>query len=414
MKYVITGASTYGVKNMGDDAMLANLVQGLKREDKNAQIIFIARHPDKEYDKLFGFESIKNLDHDSNKEASGRFFLGFNNGDATDNLQTIKKHIETADLLIIGGNSFMEVSENEFLRGVSTYATTLAVLAKFCGTPYALFGVNVVSSIRNNITKQHSKFLIENAIMVTVREKEVIEYLKKLDINLCNVIISEDPAFGMTIPRNQANSRNILKREQIKLNKNKKVVTVGYRLEYWDINKTVVMELITKLAVYLDWLISYYDFQILFIPNCTYTKGNEWEDDRLVHRLIIEKINAKEDVFAVESDLNVYETYKLFKISYFHLSNRRHSNAFAAMNRIPFLSMHISLDSQISGLLEALQMPNLSISLKDDISVLVKKTEYLLNNYLKISRKLENMVSLISESSKNNVAIILKELKNKT
>ena len=40
----------------------------------------------------------------------------------------IKNAIDQADLMIIGGNSFMEISENEFLHGVSSYSATLATL----------------------------------------------------------------------------------------------------------------------------------------------------------------------------------------------------------------------------------------------------------------------------------------------
>ena len=36
MKIVVTGASTYGVDNMGDDAMLATLIQGLKAHFKKS------------------------------------------------------------------------------------------------------------------------------------------------------------------------------------------------------------------------------------------------------------------------------------------------------------------------------------------------------------------------------------------
>ena len=78
MKFVITGASTYGVSNMGDDAMLLNLVQGLKAEYPDCSIDFLCRHPSKKYDEEFGFKSVKNLDHDSKEAAAGRFFLGMN------------------------------------------------------------------------------------------------------------------------------------------------------------------------------------------------------------------------------------------------------------------------------------------------------------------------------------------------
>ena len=241
MKYVITGASTYGVKNMGDDAMLANMVQGIKREDLDAEITFLARHPNKDYDKLFGFKSVKNLDHDSNKDAEGRVFLGFNKDDPTENLNNIIKNIQEADLLIIGGNSFMEVSQNQFLRGVSSYATTLAILAKFCGTPYALYGLNIVDSVKETLTTQHAKFLCENAIAVTVREPQVISYLNELKIDLDNVSICGDPAFGMESVYNANKAYEILIRNNIKLNEKKKILTICYRIEYWKSQETLFL-----------------------------------------------------------------------------------------------------------------------------------------------------------------------------
>ena len=172
MKIVITGASTYGVDNMGDDGMLATLVQGLRNHCKNPKITFLARHVDKNYDNIFGFHSIKNLDHDNKKQSEGRFFLGMNKDDRTENLHLIKEKIDEADLLIIGGNSFMEISKNNFLRGASSYSATLATLSKFCNTPYALYGVNVVEKINSEVTIQHAKFLCENATTSIMKYNE--------------------------------------------------------------------------------------------------------------------------------------------------------------------------------------------------------------------------------------------------
>ena len=77
MKIIVTGASTYGVDNMGDDAMLAGLIEGLNQNYDNPQIIFLTRHVNKTYDKIFGFSSVKNIDHDSKAESEGRFFFRY-------------------------------------------------------------------------------------------------------------------------------------------------------------------------------------------------------------------------------------------------------------------------------------------------------------------------------------------------
>ena len=79
-KIVIAGASTYGVKNAGDDAMLSNLVNGFRRRIPDCEMTFLARHPDKRFDEVFGVSSIKNFEHDSKKQSladgSGDSILG--------------------------------------------------------------------------------------------------------------------------------------------------------------------------------------------------------------------------------------------------------------------------------------------------------------------------------------------------
>lgn len=410
MKYVITGASTYGVKNMGDDAMLANMVQGIKREDPDAEITFLARHPSFKYDKLFGFKSIKNLDHDSNKDAEGRIFVGFNKGDSKENLTNIKNHIEEADLLIIGGNSFMEVSENIFLRGVSSYATTLGILAKFCGTPYALYGLNIVDPVRNSLTVEHAKFLCENAISVTVREKQVLTYLTDMKISLDNVEVCGDPAFGMEPIYDKGKVYDILDRCNINLVQDKKVLTIGYRFEYWQNDEDKFDRLAEKMAKLIDALVDKYDFQVLFIPNCTYTAGNKWEDDRLVNKLIKTKLKTIDDVYFIEDELNVFETFSLFSLTDLHISNRRHSNAFAAMHGKIFLSISVSLATHISALLESLESPELNINLDDDLEDTINKVDQVLLNNKAISEKLITRTSKLKKNARQIIPVILNKL----
>jgi polysaccharide pyruvyl transferase WcaK-like protein len=412
MKYVVTGASTYGVDNMGDDAMLACLVQSIRREDPEADITFLARHPAQNYDDLFGFKSIKNLDHDSNESAKDRIFLGFNKGDSGDNLVNIKKHIEEADLLIIGGNSFMEVSENSFLRGVSSYSTTLAILAKFCGTPYALFGLNIVDRIKNSVTSEHAKFLCENAVSVTVREEIVLAYLEQIGVKTDNVVVSGDPAFGMEVNNEIFNARLILKKCKIKLNANKPILTIGYRREYWDEDNKIFQSNTLLLAKLIDIIIERYGYQVLFIPNCTYTQGNTWEDDRLTSKNITEKLICDSDVHVIMNKLNVFETFSLFSLTDLHISNRRHSNAFSAMNGKPFLSISVSLATHISALLESLDVSELNIDLNEDIEALFEKIDYVINNKNDISQKLLNNSLLLKKEAQKHIPIIISSLKD--
>lgn len=408
MKYVITGASTYGVKNMGDDAMLANLVQGINREDPDANITFLARHPDKSYDKVFGFTSLKNIDHDSKEESIDRFFYGFNRNDNTDHLVKIKQAIENADLLIIGGNSFMEIAKNSFLRGVSSYGVTLATLSKFVGTPFALYGLNIVDPIKDETTIQHAKFLCANAIAVTAREPEVFEYLDQIGVSTENMYVLGDPAFGIEAIHDFNKTKEILRESNITL-KDNPVLTVGYRFEYWINDEKLFEKQAEKLAQFLDNIIKINDYQVLFIPNCTYTKGHKWQDDRLTHRLIRKHMQFKKTAYLIEQDLGVFETYALFSLSDLNISNRRHSNVFAALNGKIFFSINVSLKSHMSALLKSLDTPELMINLDMDSSTLMKKFEDTITKEAIIKTKLEKNVSLLRKQACKHVPVILQK-----
>jgi len=335
-RVVITGASTYGVNNHGDDAMLATLVQGIQRAYPHAEITFLCRHPNKAFDQAFGFESIKNLDHDSKQSAHGRMFWGMNAGDSTFHLKKIAEAIQKADLLVIGGNSLMEIFPNGFLSGVSSYAVTLATLARFFETPYVLYGLNVVDSIKQQTTKDHARFLVENARLVTCREESCREYLTALDINCSNVFVMGDPAYGIEMPI--PFDKKITSRYKRILTL-KPVVGAAFRYHYWADDDSKRRETGKKFANLLDCLIEALDCNIFMIPNCTYTKGHLWQDDRLVHQEVCNLMRRKEAAVRVDEELSVFDALDLFSLVDFHISNRRHSCIFAALHNKPFIAI---------------------------------------------------------------------------
>ncbi len=354
-KVVITGSSTYGVKNHGDDAMLATLVQGLRDEFPEIEITFLCRHPEKTYDRIFGFNSLKNLDHESKDAASGRLFWGFNPGDRDEHLQAIANAISEADLLIIGGNSFMEIFPNSFLKGVSSYAATLATVSKFLGTPFALYGVNVVDKITKETTRQHAHFLASNASAVTLRENSGKELLNDIGVAKNNLHVLGDPAFGIQ-PRN-VDTRQILARQGIILDE-RPVMGVSFRYEYWNGDESTFGAIGRKLAASLDEIVSVLDIQVIFIPNCTYTHGSNWQDDRLVHREINSFMSQRNHAYCVDEELTIFETLGLYELLSMHITNRRHSGAFAALKSVPFLAVDVSLSAHMWPFMSDLGIPD--------------------------------------------------------
>ena len=107
-KVIIAGSSTFTVKNLGDEAMLLNMIQCLKKNNPRVRITLLCRHPGKYIEKLYGIKTIKNFEFDKKKDSIGKFFLGFNGEKKLSNLENIKKELETSDAIFLGGNIFFE------------------------------------------------------------------------------------------------------------------------------------------------------------------------------------------------------------------------------------------------------------------------------------------------------------------
>nr|VFJ62339.1 MAG: Polysaccharide pyruvyl transferase family protein WcaK [Candidatus Kentron sp. DK] len=403
-RFVITGASTYGVKNAGDDAMLANLVQGLRRNFPDCIITFLARHLDSAYDAEFGFHSLKNLDHDTKEQSRGRWFLGFNQGDDTTHLQVIRRELEAADLLILGGNSFMEIADNNFLRGVTSYVAHLAVLAKFCGTPFSLYGLAVVDEIRNAQTRDMARFLCANAELITVREPSSRNYLEPIGADVSRLQVLADPAYGMKPVPIRDPGGKILCQEGIELGRGP-VIGFNYRVEYWH-DQDRHEHAMDQAALLCERLVGDYGADLLMIPNCTYTLAHPLQDDRVVHRAIRERCAVTDRLHVVQGDYPVQTLLQLFPLLDAHVSNRRHSCVFAAIHGIPFITLGVSLDGHIRPFAEQLGMDTQRVTAGGDTEQILSVFAATWSNRAELSRQLRERTAELHILAHRHVDLI--------
>lgn len=358
-KILLAGASTYGVRNMGDDAMLYNFTQTFHRKI-DCEITFLARHPKLEYDKLYGIKSIKNYEFDCRKLSIGKFFYGFNPGDPYTHLKRIKRAIEESDLIVIGGNSFMEVAKNQYLRGVATYAALLATFAKFFNKPYVLYGV-AGHPINIDSTKEMARFLCENAELVTVREQFYKDILINAGVKVKNVKVFGDPAFGVDPVKDASIGQKVLNNEGIRF-KNPNVIGIGFRHMYWVWDKKQFDIYSQKMAQLCDFLIDKYNADLLYIPNCTYNIDNPFADDRNTAGFVIDRMKNKNHVHLVKKELNLIETMSLYSRIDMLVSNRRHSCIFSALNGKPMLAMSTGHHWQFQPFMDDLGLGKYAVS----------------------------------------------------
>jgi polysaccharide pyruvyl transferase WcaK-like protein len=412
VKILVGGASTYGVKNAGDDAMFSVLCDGLRDRINNLEINFLARHLDKTFDKTFGVKSIKNVDHYSKKESVGRWFYGFNPNDDQNHLIKIRKTLEESEFVVIGGNSFMEVSKNEFMHGVTSYSALFGLLSTFFQKPYALYGVNG-HPLKNDSTKQMARFLCNNAKVVTIREEFFKNELIQAGVNNQKLKVFADPAFGIEPVKTQKIGNSLLKNEKISLS-SKKVIGICFRHMYWMWTEKQYAFYANKMAKICDDLIKTYSADILFIPNCTYAEGNRYQDDRIVSKDIIKKMKNKKNAFLINHDLHLFDRLALFPLLDLVITNRRHVSIFSAIHNIPFISISTGHLWHFEPLMNALNTKNQLIDFENDsLSKIQNKISKVWQEKLKISTSLEKNIPKLQNKAKQQVDLIVDTLLNK-
>ena len=132
--------------------------------------------------------------------------------------------------------------------------------------------------------------------------------MKDIDISIENTDICGDPAFGMERKIKYRNVEKTLKNNKIKLKKDKKILSIGYRVEYWKTNEDFI-DNIRSISDIVRALVNRFNFQVLLIPNCTYDYGHPWEDDRRVNEKIAPNLkDLSDNVHYIKNELNVFQT----------------------------------------------------------------------------------------------------------
>jgi polysaccharide pyruvyl transferase WcaK-like protein len=403
-KIIVAGASTFGVGNMGDDSMLKTLTTELHR-NIDCDITFLARHPSESYDQQFKIRSIKNYEHDSREESVDRWFYGFNPGDSRDHLRGIIEELQAADLLVIGGNAFMEISENSILRGVSSYCVLLATLAICFDCPYVLYGL-AGHPLELEVTRQAARFLCNNASFVGVREQFYFDELVNAGVDNECLQVFADPAFGLREIGDMDIALEVLTRESILLEK-RPTIGVALRSMYWKWTDQQTNHFLEKAAFLCDEIIRTFDGQVLFIPNCNYRLAHPMQDDRVVAKLISEQMANKRRFYCPDNELTLLETLSLYHIVDLLWSNRRHSNIFAALAGRPFLAMSTEHDWHFQPFLDVLDidLPLLRFDV-DSAEDILKAIEDLWKRREEVGNALGSRIPVIQATARDQVRLI--------
>jgi polysaccharide pyruvyl transferase WcaK-like protein len=337
-RYVVLGTSVYGIENQGDEALLSTLVRGLKANDPDALVTWVARHPNLDLARSYGCDDVvPGLEHESKAASAGRWFNGLNAGDDTAHLRVLSGLIEQADLLIVGGDPFQEISLGMY-RGLAPHAALLVTLAKFLGTKVALYSIHIGARVLSDHARELTRFCIENAALTTLREQFSLERLEEYGVSTKTCRVLADSAWGLEPVDDPATRERILANNRIRLPQ-RPIVGFNIRHNYWQWSKETWARKRAALCDLVDHVVRTLDADVVSIPNCTYDLDHAYEDDREAAREIKERVRHPERFHLIEEKMSLPETLSLFAPLRYHISNRRHSAIFAAVHGVPVLPL---------------------------------------------------------------------------
>ncbi len=337
-KITIVGTSVYGIENAGDETLLSVLIRELRVREPNCHITWVARHKNERLAKEYGCDRVVvGLEHETKAASEGRWFNGLNKNDPTGHLHALDAIIRESDLLIIGGDPFQEITLS-FNRGLASYAALLITHAKFVGTPVMLYSIHMGSKLISSYAKEVTKYCIENAALVTLREDFSLTRLHELGIRTDNCVVVSDTAWALN-PVPLKDMSPAAKKFFAQLPKGKRVIGFNIRHNYWQWSERFWGTTADELAAFCDHIIETHDAVILSIPNCTYDIDHAMEDDRPIAHDIRKRMKHKNAFHCLEDRVKLNAILSIFPKLWAHVSNRRHSAIFAAVHKVPVLPL---------------------------------------------------------------------------
>lgn len=287
----------YGFNNTGDEAILAALIEGLKQNFANPEIVILSAEP--------GFST--NLHQ----------VQAVNRSD----FKAVRRELKQADILISGGGSLLQ--DVTSLKTIPYYLGII-VLAKLLGTA-VYFLAQGVGPVNNSLNQRLIASVLNRVDLITVRDNQSRALLKEWGVQQ-RIEVTADLVFTL---RAEGQGKRILEEEGLEF----KEPLLAVSVRPWGDNSYLA-----EVAEALDRLSR--EFAILLIPF-------HEPDDMEVSQLLAQQMRA--EVNLIEGSYEPPEILALIDYSDLLLGVRLHSLIFAAAVTTPLVG--ISYDPKIDNFL---------------------------------------------------------------
>ncbi|NQT29741.1 MAG: polysaccharide pyruvyl transferase CsaB [Candidatus Saganbacteria bacterium] len=350
MKILLSGY--YGFGNVGDEAVLRAIIQGLP----TAQITVLSASPQltkelNKVDSIFRYAWFKIL------------------------IELIKSNL----FLSGGGTLFQNSTSNKSFL----YYIGLVLLAKILRKKVVILGQGF-GPLKGKFYQGLAKAVLNRVDLITLRDQQSYTELKKLGVNKPPMHVVADPTGILNIPSKEE-GKALLNLEGIRKGE-RPLLAIAVRSLIHDSDNTVF----ESLGKAIDWLVSEHNYLPVFLlfkcpedmDAASKVIGIMKEDANIIFRIC-----QPDEMLAIISQVDLL------------IGMRLHSLIFAAMTQTPMLGL--AYDPKVEAFMQSIEEPYLKINENLNLEGLKTALENILQNKGKIKAnlaekklKLRNMAAL--------------------
>ncbi|SRR6056297_890834 len=344
----------FGFNNLGDEAILASMIDMIREETEDIKLIVLTNKPEETKVK-YNTETIYRYD-----------------------IFKIAAKMKQSDIFISGGGSLLQ--DVTSLRSVPYYLG-LIFLAQIFNLK-TIFFAQGVGPVNNSFYRFVIKKVLNRVDFLSVRDLNSELFLEEIGINRNKIELIDDPVYGLNICNDVDQKVNDIKK-------------IGVSVRNWKDNSYLKI-----LANFLNYLIKKEEFKITIIP------FHEGEDERISKKLQ-DMLYTTPEIISYTDDIKeinkIYNSFDLF------IGVRLHSLIFAAINCVPFIG--ISYDPKVESLIQEMNyQPSIST---DNINQkqLIKAYKRIKDEKADIENRINRIVKVKNERVKGSLQRLITDLK---
>ena len=305
--YDVIISGYYGFKNSGDDALLLVIIENLKQRMPDIRICVLSNKP-AETQRIYGVASINRL-----------------------SFMRISKAMKRTKMLISGGGSLIQdyTSTQSLI-----YYTAIIKMAQKRGLKTMLYA-NGIGPISKNKNIQRAVKVLNKMDLITLREPESNQELKRMGIKRDDIVIAADPAFCLT-PASDARTAEILHKAGVP----NSTGMIGISVRTWNDHDISFEHTIAKVCDYINRKLNL---------TCVFLVMHYPHDMNISHD-IIGRMQSK--AYIISEDLHDTEMLGVVSKMDLLLGERLHSLIYAAAAGVPFVG--IAYEPKVNSFMEYL------------------------------------------------------------